>query len=159
MSAGLIQIGMMGLGVFDAYQQVSAGNDAQRKYNEMAAEEYRQAGYLQRESLEEQHDLTKQGRTATGDIIARAAKSGLRVSGSTKTRVQRKLADIERRKAMSGFRASEGMRRHYIRADQYRSAGRSARVTGQRRAIGSLLTSGYAVGKYRYEKGQWPFNK
>ena len=102
-----MELGMLTLSGLDAYQSVKGGNEAQEKYNELAAEEYRQGLYAQRQGLEQMHDLTKEGRSAEGRAIADASASGLRVAGSTKTLTQRIRANVERRKAMVGFGVSE----------------------------------------------------
>jgi hypothetical protein len=163
-----ISIGLVGLGALEGYQQLAGGRDAERKYKEIADEEIRAAQVqevIARERLmEEQKDLTIEGRQARGSIKAAAAKSGLRMGGSVGTLMASTLARVERRKMLlgkwGGMEITAATRAAEVRADQYRSAGRSARVAGQRQGLTSLLTGTYSAGKRNVAKGRnwWDFS-
>jgi len=153
-----LSAGMFLLSTAQAYQQRKGGEDAQETYNALAAEEYAQAEWEKRMGMEEMRDLDREGRGAEGRVIAQAGK-GLRVAGSVKDQAGKVRTEVARRKHMISMRMQESIRRRHVRADQLRSAGRAARVAGQRQAVTSLLVGTAAVGMRRYKKGYWPFGK
>lgn len=150
-----IPLAIMGLSGFQAYEQYKAGNEAKRSYDEIAAEELRAGRAAQQIGLAQQIELAEEGASAIGQARAAASKSGLRVGGSVLTLTQRIANKVARRKLLVGLETAEQMRAHSVRADQYRSAGRSAKSAGGRQAVMSLLTGGLAAGSYMYQTGMF----
>lgn len=150
-----ISLAMMGTQTFKAYQQYEAGKEAKETYDAQAVEFERQTAYAQRMGLEEQKDLTRQGRSERSRARAAAGKSGVRVGGSVSTLTDSINRAVSRRKAMVGFQFDEKARRNTYQAGQYRKAGRTAKKAAGIEAVGSLLTGGAMVAKHQYDTGAW----
>lgn len=159
MASDPITLGILALSGYQAYTQKQAGEDADQKYKELAAEEYRQSAVEQKFAVQEMLEVDRQARSQRGKVLAAAGKAGVRASGSVLKLTDKIRVDIDRRKTLMGAKSVEMAKRHAVRADWYRSSGRSARVAGQRQAIGSLLTGTYLAASRRAEKGTWPFKE
>lgn len=117
----------LGAGLFGAYQQYDAGKQADK-----AAK--RNADRLMRESQEEQRRARKEQRQKQSTLRARAAASGVKLSGSTGTVLDNYVQEDEKQLAWLSESAKE-------RASIIRKQGKTDKKNAQYGAYGSFFNT------------------
>ena len=138
----LIQGGALG---FEAFQTYRAGKAAEESFKEEAAEVIRQSQFSQRQALEQQREIVREGESRKGAVTARAGKSGLRVAGSVKGQIKSIGTLVESRLEAINRVESEKSRRAFMTATQLKKQGRALGRAGKISAIGTSLLGGLDI--------------
>jgi hypothetical protein len=138
---------MAGLTGFKIHEQLRAGKQTEKAYQDIADEERTQAMFEGVRTTEQLHQGLKESEREQGQITASAAGKGLRVGGSVNTMLDQARARYRSRRRMLNLETSESMRRREIRARQFAKAGMQARKTSYIEALETGGSAIYSLGK------------
>jgi hypothetical protein len=137
----------------EAFTTYKAGRAAEESYKDEAAEVIRQSQFSQREAIEAEREVVREGEQAKGTVAARAGKAGVRIAGSVKGQIKSIGTLVERRLEAINRVESENSRRALLQARQLKKQGRRLARAGKIGAIGTGLLGAADIGSQITEAG------